>query len=38
MNTPMDDRFVIISEHKDDEFFISTGGHRLAPTWRHDAM
>jgi len=22
MNTPMDDRFVIISEHKDDEFFI----------------
>ncbi len=22
MDTPMDDRFVIISEHKDDEFFI----------------
>ena len=22
MNSPMDDRFVIISEHKDDEFFI----------------
>ena len=22
MNTPMDDRLVIISEHKDDEFFI----------------
>ena len=22
MNTPMDDRFVIINEHKDDEFFI----------------
>jgi phenylpyruvate tautomerase PptA (4-oxalocrotonate tautomerase family) len=22
MNTPMDDRFVIISEHKDEEFFI----------------
>ena len=22
MNTPMDDRFVIISEHKDDEFFV----------------
>ena len=22
MNTPMDDRFVIISEHKDDELFI----------------
>ena len=24
MDTPMDDRFVIISEHKDDEFFIHT--------------
>jgi phenylpyruvate tautomerase PptA (4-oxalocrotonate tautomerase family) len=22
MDTPMDDRFVIVSEHKDDEFFI----------------
>lgn len=22
MDTPMDDRFVIISEHKDDEFFV----------------
>ena len=22
MDTPMDDRFVIINEHKDDEFFI----------------
>ena len=22
MDTPMDDRFVVISEHKDDEFFI----------------
>ena len=28
MDTPMDDRFVIISEHKDDEFFI----HPTFPT------